>query len=230
MDPNGQQIFIMCESKTTIVPVTKLKVAGSQSKVHYRRPGRVVRKEWLSSIHSKLILKLRITTADAAQQKRPSLNLMSQYKGHEAKVESLFCSPRNTGVKPNNSSSANITLIYHCCGPTFAIILRTLGGKPYSLNKRIPNNFYSLLAWPACFWSKNDVLIIALTFPEVDPLWHPRGFDSTILQKPIKSPRYRAYNSRQIPRGYEARIPSFPLYLCSNNRYLSIFFFSLSFH
>lgn len=32
LDPNGQQIFIMCESKTPIVPVTKLKVAGSKSK------------------------------------------------------------------------------------------------------------------------------------------------------------------------------------------------------
>jgi len=65
LDPNGQQIFIMCESKTTIVPVTKFKVAGSKSKVHYRRPERVVWKKWPSSIHSKLILKLRITTADA---------------------------------------------------------------------------------------------------------------------------------------------------------------------
>ena len=45
LDPNGQQIFIMCESKTTIVPVTKLKVAGSESKVHYRRTQRVVRKK-----------------------------------------------------------------------------------------------------------------------------------------------------------------------------------------
>ena len=66
---NGQQIFIMCESNTTIVPVTKLKVAGSESKVHYRRPERVVRKKWLSSIHSKPILKLRITTANDVQQK-----------------------------------------------------------------------------------------------------------------------------------------------------------------
>lgn len=44
LDPNGKQIFIMCESKTTIVPVTNLKAAGSKSSVHYRRPERVVRK------------------------------------------------------------------------------------------------------------------------------------------------------------------------------------------
>lgn len=45
LDPNGQQIFIMCESKTPIVPVTKLKVAGSESKVYYRRPEHVVQKK-----------------------------------------------------------------------------------------------------------------------------------------------------------------------------------------
>ena len=34
---------------------------------------------------------------------------MSQYKGYEAKVETIFYSPSNAGIKFNTSGNANIT-------------------------------------------------------------------------------------------------------------------------